>query len=50
MGLALLGLSTGESCTEVNLISFEASIVAVVTDRVMHLLDREGRFSFSTCQ
>lgn len=49
MGLALLGLSTGESCTEANLISFEASIVTVVPVHVMYLLGI-GHFSFSTCQ
>jgi len=50
MGLALLGLFTRESCTEVNLISFEASIVTVVAVRVMYILGIGRHVSFSACQ
>lgn len=50
MGLALLGLSVGESCTEVNLISFEAMIVTVVPLCVLYLPGIGGWLSFLTCQ
>lgn len=49
MGLAPMGLSMGERCTKVNVISFETSIVIAVPVPGMHLLSIGGHFSFSTC-
>lgn len=49
MGLAPVGLSMGERCHMVNLISFEASIVIVVPVPYMYLLGIGEHFLFSTC-